>query len=175
MKDLENTELTKNEKYLVEELYKKLNIYMTKISIKMLKDKNLAEDAISSTFMKIINNIEKIKMLKPSEQVPYCITILKNECYNILRKKNNNSILDNDLSYSYEEELINEIDNMKITVILNSLDEEDRKLILFRYYENLKWKEIGDKLKITEEAARKRNQRILKTLKRKLNETKNEF
>ena len=71
--------LTDNEIDFIDKIFSKMNIKMYSISFNILKNKFDAEEAVAQTFLKIINNIEKISALPCPRIEPYCVIILKNE------------------------------------------------------------------------------------------------
>ena len=71
-------------------IYEQHHSKMERIAINMLKNQGDAEDAVQNAFMQVIRNFEKINQI-PSEELPFwIISIVKNECYMILRKQNDN-------------------------------------------------------------------------------------
>ena len=68
-------------------IYEQHHSKMERIAINMLKNQGDAEDAVQNAFMQVIRNFEKINQI-PSEELPFwIISIVKNECYMILRKQ----------------------------------------------------------------------------------------
>lgn len=153
---------------LVNKIFSKTNVKMYNISFNILKNKIDAEEAVSETFLKIIENIDKISSFPCPKIEPYCVVILKNERMNILRKNKkvlqveDMDSLNNDESNKLEEEFLETEDKEKLLSQLNKLTDIDRNFIHLRYVHEMKYRKIGEILKISEEAARKRNQRILK-------------
>lgn len=165
--------LSPNQHDLVNNIFKKLNSKMYGISYKTLNNSFDVEEAISETFIKIINNIEKISSLPNNKIEAYCIVILKNETMNIIRKRKKLVHIDNfDIlaKQSYETSAENEVIKIstkdEILNYINKLSYEERNLIYMRFVNNMKFKDIGILFNITEEAAKKRSQRILKKLNR---------
>lgn len=164
--------ISDDEKELINEIFSKSNIKMYNISFNILKNKADAEEALSETFLKIINNIEKISSLSCHEIEPYCVVILKNETMNIFRKLKKTfpvedvDSLENDSNHynNVEIEFLKNVDKEILLSYINKLPEIDRNLIHLRYVNEMRYKEIAELLNITEESARKRNQRILNKL-----------
>lgn len=67
-----------NERDFINNLFSKMNIKMYNISFNILRDKFDAEEAVAQTFLKIIDNIERISALPCPQIEPYCVIILKN-------------------------------------------------------------------------------------------------
>jgi RNA polymerase sigma-70 factor (ECF subfamily) len=79
--------LSDSEKDLVDRIFKDSNIKLYNISFQILHSHSDAEEAVSQTFLKIINHIEKISKLPCPGIAPYCVVIVKNESANILKKR----------------------------------------------------------------------------------------
>ena len=62
---------------------------------------------------------------------------------------------------SIEDENIDECQKDILQKALEKLSRKDREIILFRYIDDLDWKEIGKRLNISTAASRKRGQRAL--------------
>ena len=75
------------EKDLLNKIYKENNIKLFHIAFGILRSHTDAEEAVSSAFLKIIEHIEKISKLPCPQIAPYCIVIVKNEAFSIIRRK----------------------------------------------------------------------------------------
>ena len=87
------------------ELYEKYKNIVFAISIKIIKDYHLAEDATQITFTKIAKNIEKIVSLNDLSQKSYISTIAKKGVY-VIYNTNDENIL-------YKEKIKKEIKLIK--------------------------------------------------------------
>ncbi|NMB08577.1 MAG: sigma-70 family RNA polymerase sigma factor [Tissierellia bacterium] len=105
----------------------------------MLRDKYDAEEAVAQTFLKIINNIERISALPLSP---------------------NRALF----RYNTEEEYLKTLDKEKLLSCVNKLSDDEKNLLYLRFVNEMKFKDIARLLGITGEAAKKRGQRILKKL-----------
>lgn len=54
----------------------------------------------------------------------------------------------------------------KLTELIDRLDPDDRRFVYLRYAEEMGHKEIGELLNISEDAAKKRGQRLVKKLRK---------
>ena len=159
------------ERDFVNNLFSKMNVKMYNISFNILRDKFDAEEAVAQTFLKIIDNIERISALPCPQIEPYCVIILKNETMNIIRKRKKVVHVENvdyfdhkDEAYDIEEEYLETVDKEKLLTCINRLSDQDKTLIHLRFANEVGFKHIAELLGITEEAAKKRGQRILKKL-----------
>lgn len=163
--------LSDEEDDLINKIFSKMNKKMYNISYKRLESKADAEEAVSQTFLKTIRYIEKISKLPCPQIEPYCVVILKNETNNIMRQRKKmiyveevDSSLYNNQVYEVEEEFIRSANRERLLFCVNKLSDDEKNLIYLRYVNEMDFKEISALLGITEEAAKKRGQRILKKL-----------
>ena len=166
--------LTDEQKELINKIFSDMNALFYYISYDILKNQFDAEDAVAQTFLNISRNIEKISDLSCPEIRPYCVVILKNESINILRKSSkyiSNEDIDKlyqnshqDEAYNLEEEFFKTVDMETLKSCINRLSEDDKNLIYLRFMNEFSFKQISELFDITEEAAKKRSQRILKKL-----------
>jgi len=86
------TTIDNNEdKTKLEELYKKYRGLMLHIAIQILKDRELAEDALSDSVIKIIRHREKIFGLNCYQQRLYIVNIIKTTSLDLLEKEKSNA------------------------------------------------------------------------------------
>lgn len=62
--------------------------------------------------------------------------------------------------------MIHNADVRKLTELIDRLDPDDRRFVYLRYAEEMGYKEIGELLNISEDAAKKRGQRLVKKLRK---------
>lgn len=163
--------LTDGERDFVNKIFLKMNVKMYNISFNILKDKFDAEEALAQTFLKIIDNIDKISKLPCPQIEPYCVIIVKNETMNIIRKREKIVYAEDidyfdhsDIDYSIEEEYLKTVNKEKLLSCINKLSDEEKNLLHLRFVNEMKFKDISKLLGITEEAVKKRGQRILRKL-----------
>ncbi len=166
--------ITDEQKELINKIFSKMNVKLYNISFKILNNKFDAEDAVIQTFLNISDNIEKISNLPCPQIEPYCVVILKNESINIIRKSRKVEFEENidylyqnlhhDEVYNLEEEFMKTADKEILLSCINRLSDDEKNLIYLRFLNELSFKQISKLLDITEEAAKKRGQRILKKL-----------
>lgn len=164
--------LTDEQSDLVSKLYKKYYKLFYSIAYGILGSKTAAEDAVHTSFAIISEKIERISQIPCPQMRSYCIVIVENEALAIIRS---NRKLDFDESLD-EKAVSNNVEpeeyavrNEEVAAIwkyVSMLSDEDQKLVMMRYYENMGFQHIADHYGITREAAKKRGQRALKRLKR---------
>ncbi|MDO5027845.1 MAG: sigma-70 family RNA polymerase sigma factor [Bacillota bacterium] len=167
-------------KDLINKLYQQLHIPMRKMAIIKLKDPNLAEEAVANSFVKIMDKIEKISGLPQDQRQVYSLGILKNECINLLRKEKKYLLTEDleiyqdlDLTSPVEDQVLSKDSIDRLKEKIKNLSLEDRLLLSYKYEEGLTYKELGEKLGLGEEAAKKRGQRIIKSLRDSYQEGEN--
>ena len=164
-------QIPEDKKEFINELFFKMNVKMYNISFNILRNKIDAEEALAQTFLKIIENIGKISALPCPQMEAYCVIILKNESINIIRKRKD-IVHSEDVDYFYEDnevdqawhEYLETVNKEKLYSCIERLSKDERNFIYLRFINEMKFKDISKLLGITEEAAKKRNQRILKKL-----------
>lgn len=163
--------VSEDDRKLINKIFSKTNIKMYNISYNIVKNKFDAEEAVAQTFLKIIDNIEKISALPCPQIEAYCVVILKNETINIIRKSKKTLYVEytdhfnyNDNDYNLEEEFLKTVNKEKLLSCIKKLSDEEKNLIHLRFFHEMRFKEISELFGITEEAAKKRSQRILKKL-----------
>lgn len=163
--------ITGKDRELVNKIFSKMNIKMYNISFNILRNNYDAEEAVAQTFLKIVENIERISALPCPQIEPYCVIILKNETMNIIRKRKKivhaediDYFQQDDGAYHIWEEYLETVNKEKLLSCVNRLSKDERNFIYLRFINEMKFKDISVLLGITEEAAKKRSQRILKKL-----------
>ena len=126
---------------------------------------------MSAAYLKIMDNIEKISELPCPQMTAFCVMVVKNASYDLLRQSNKivpiglAEDIPQEKSPSAEEQHIRNAEAQRLSELIDMLPSEDRRLIHLRFALEMSYKEIGMLLGISEEAAKKRGQRIVKRLK----------
>ena len=63
-----------------------------------------------------------------------------------------------------EDQIIREADVGRLTELIEKLPDEEKRIIYMHYVVRLGYARIGEQLGVSEEAARKRGQRVIKKL-----------
>jgi RNA polymerase sigma-70 factor, ECF subfamily len=125
-----------------------------------LKQKVDIEDALQETIIKSYKGI--VNLRKNEFFKTWIIRIMINECTKILQKKKSLIYLED--AAITEDEDRNEVSQMEIMDVINSLDEDLRIVTLLFYYEDLPQKEIAQVLNIPSGTVRSRLFRAKKRL-----------
>lgn len=164
--------LNDEQRALVERIFHEHRVHFQRISFKIVKSEEAAEDVVSTTFVKIMDNIEKISELPCPQMTAFCVTIAKNTSIDVLRHSQQSVHLDrwdcvsDESSDDLADECIHNADVRKLTELIDRLDPDDRRFVYLRYAEEMGYKEIGELLNISEDAAKKRGQRLVKKLRK---------
>ncbi len=155
-----------------EKIYYKYRILMFSVAKEILGDNRLAEEAVQEAFIKIAKNVDQIEDITSHKTRNFTVIIAKNTSLDMLEKEKRHKGL---ISFeeikefdATEEFDLKTIDKKEILKIINKLCEEDRDIILMKYYYNYKEKEIAQMLGISYQASRKRIQRAREKLEKYL-------
>lgn len=166
-----------DDKVKFEKVYKSFKNIMLNRAYEIVKDRQLAEDAVHNAFLKIINNLPKIYDADSNETKWYVIVIVTNEAKKIYNKEN--KILKAelmDVESDFNLEAIVEDKNIveKVKREIDLLPEIYRDTMSLKYYNDLSNKEISSVLSIPISTVKKRLQRGRKILIQKLGEKNND-
>lgn len=136
-----------------------------------VKSREEAEDLTQTVFIKIFSSLSKFNQENKSP-LAYFLTVSKNTVIDYWRSKKNIFIQDSEKVF---EELHNENDNplkiakekefkREIQIAIKHLTEAQREVIVLKFINDMKNKEIADYLGKTEEAVRQLQCRALKSL-----------
>ena len=142
---------------------------MYRIAYAVLHDQGLAEDAVSDAFMKIIGKLDKFDDCRSPKTKAYIVKVIKSTSINIYRKNKRKFAEEVPISEAMQiadtSQRADRYDN--VSGILGSLNETDRNIVILRCMKELSWKEVAEKLSLTESNVRKRFERTKKRLKMK--------
>lgn len=136
----------------------------------IVRNKILADDIFQTVLLKGYNYLYQLDNINSFKA--WIFSIARNEALCTLKKYSREicvdimdyeNIIDNDNFFPEEYTIRNELKNAVIEAI-NSLDSEDREIIILRYYTGLKFEEISKLLNINYNTIRTRH----KTIKNKL-------
>ena len=164
--------LNDEQRTLVERIFQEHNIHFQRISFNIVKSEETAKDAVSVAFVKIMENIEKISDLPCPQMTAFCVTIVKNTSIDVLRQLPQSIHIDywdniSDANVdTVLDECIHNADVRKLSELIDRLNPDDRRFIYLRYVEEMGYKEIGELLNISVDAAKKRGQRLVKKVRK---------
>lgn len=156
--------LNDEQRALVERIFHEHHIHFQRISFNILRSEEHAEDVVSTAFIKIMDNIEKISDLPCPQMTAFCVTIVKNASIDVLRQLRQTVHID--YWDNISDECIHNADVHKLTEVIDQLDPDERHFIYLRYTLEMGYREISELLNISEDAAKKRGQRLIKKLRK---------
>ena len=161
MENLKNN----NEEFFKEiiEIYQRQLFLIAKVR---LKDDFLASDAVQETFVALYLNMHKIK--KSEKLKSWMTKTLINKCNDIIRKNKIYSFnieYENYEKYSASDEYENINKKIDILKFIETLNIQDKTIIVMYYSNNYTSKEISDILKINENTIKTKISRIKLKLK----------
>ncbi len=145
-----------------EELYRRYYRKVLDKCYSLLKNKQQAEEMAEDIFSKCFEKLPGFRGQASFSSWLY--TISYNSCIDYLRHKKNSHYpewnRENELPVVDEvDENANEIDYEKLQQILDLIHPEEKALLFMKYMENISLKNIGESLRISEDAAKMRLKR----------------
>ena len=128
-----------------------------------VKNRRVAEDLTEDIMSRAFEKLPGFRFRSAFSSWLYAITY--NHCIDYLREKkrlhypqwNRENELPEIIDESYES--MNDIDYDKVMIILEQIHPEEKALIWMKYHDNLSLREIGNSLRISEDAAKMRLKR----------------
>ena len=159
------------DKEFVKDLFKKYDQKMYKAAYNVLQNRTDAEDAVQSTVIKIIDNLEKIRELKDSVVEFYLASMAKHTACDMLRRKIRKpdsyfmeELDEMEAEYSVEDTVIMKMDLDEIKTALKRLPEQEYVILFMNLIAGDSPTEIAEKLGISPNTARQRIHRAKQKL-----------
>lgn len=164
--------MTDEESCKIEELYELYEQPMYRIAYAILHNVQQAEDAVHDAFVAIMRSKANIGDIKGAETKNFIVQTIRNTAINRYRKNMKDSQHFTELDYiaaqipdecSDVDECIKHMENTEaVKYLLSGLNESDREILLLRCCDELSFREIAQRLNLSEPAARKRYERAKK-------------
>lgn len=172
MQELQWVKYAKEDPRGFEPLYNKYYEQIFRYIYQRMDDKEMAYDITSQVFLKALNNIHKYEY----RGVPFAswlYRIAKSELYQSFRDKKATRTVNVESMHIFEmiddmEEDRTEENRAILLEVIQDLNEEDIQMIELRFFEKRSFKEIGDILEITENNAKVKAHRVIKRMKKLL-------
>lgn len=133
-----------------------------RLAFALLHDANEAEDAVQEAAFKAWRKIAQLRPNAPFR--PWLLGIIANECRTAARRRWWSVILSSEVRPSSSAMPSDEVANLELRAALRRLPDEQRLILIFRYYLDLSYEEIAAHFHISPKAARTRAERALKRL-----------
>ena len=162
MQFMKRPKLTGQEKDLLSILYLMHSKMIWYVSVKILKDRELAEDAVQITFEKIIKKVSLLRDFHDMDRVKqYIYVVAKNTALVMLRAKQKIVLLEEfpEMSAASDpvaEEVINKITIEELKERVRNMNPTYGEAFFLRYFLELDYDEIADALSVSVSVARHR-------------------
>lgn len=138
-----------------ERLFEKYQKLLLHKAYGILRDHDLAEDAVSEAFIRIYKNMRKIDDIASSRTISFLVTIVKNTALTILNRQSKHAVLEDYMEYQdegsgVEENIITDLITEDMLKLVDELKEELRAPFLMKYAHDLSHREIAALLNISE-------------------------
>jgi len=147
-----------NKKEAFEFVYKRWKNLMLNKAFGILRDYDLAQDAVSEAFIRLYRNMHKLDDLESGRTAAFLVMIVKNVSITMYNKRSR--IQEDDIADleeagagSLESDVIAQIAAEELSVLIGSLKDELKTPFLMKYAYDYSLKEISGMLKISENLA----------------------
>ncbi len=149
-------------------LYAKYKNLLMHKAIGILRDHNLAEDAVSEAYLRVYRNLHKIDDSSSNSAIAFLVTIVRNVALTMLQKAKAEVPDEFDEerpdAFRLEDAVLSGIASSEIFAILGQMDESLRDIFIMKYAYDLTHKEIASALGLTENNVTVRLHRAKKKL-----------
>lgn len=119
------------------------------------KDKNVADDIFQETFIKVIDSLRAGAYTDDGRFIQWIMRIARNKVIDYFRKEQRNPLIANNPTsdiFSFikngddtiEEQIVMEQIHGDVAKLVEFLPEDQRTVLMMRFYENLSFKEIAE-------------------------------
>lgn len=131
--------------------YKRLLLHK---AYSILHDYQLAEDAVSDTYIRIYKNLHKIDDPSSNQTIAFVVTIAKNAALTMLNRQKKQCVEEYDeqqpSEINLEEDVLSAMSSEKIYSVVDRLEEELKGVFMLKYAYDYSNKEIAKLLCISE-------------------------
>jgi RNA polymerase sigma-70 factor (ECF subfamily) len=152
------------ERLKIADIYEKYRYKCFHVAFKIVKNNELAEDAVEDAFIEVIKQKDKILALNCSDLLPYVVTIVKSRAINILKKYKRvgdtpieefAEIIKSD-DISVDEQVINKQGFEFLVSQIKNLDENYKIVFEMKYLHFMTNGEIAEELGLTKKNVEQR-------------------
>jgi RNA polymerase sigma-70 factor (ECF subfamily) len=127
----------------------------------MVKDREIADDIFQETFIKIVRFVDEGRYTDNGKFLSWALRIAHNQVIDHFRHtKQENKITEADAGYdilgtmkfsgdTVEDQMVHEQIHQDIRKLVDTLPEEQKQVVLMRYYDNLSFKEIAEQTDVS--------------------------
>ncbi|HVU27700.1 MAG TPA: sigma-70 family RNA polymerase sigma factor [Verrucomicrobiae bacterium] len=134
-------------------------------ALRQIRSPQLAEEIAQSVFADLVRNAGKLE--PETNLTAWLYAVTRRTVIDVIRKESRRQLRE---QIAAEMQNMNATENAWVQIepfldeAMDSLDEADRAAILLRYFENKNLREVGEQLKISDDAAQKRVSRAVEKL-----------
>ncbi|MCH5251602.1 MAG: sigma-70 family RNA polymerase sigma factor [Lachnospiraceae bacterium] len=162
---------TPEDKIKFEKLYKNIHRRLLYVALKFLHNQQDAEDIVHDVFAKIAKDYPKYRGKPEKEMLSLGFVMVRNASINLIRARERHKetpieIKDDLLGTEADplEDVLKEENVEVLNQALTDLNEEDKNILVLRYYHSMSYKEIGKLLGLKVKTIDMRLYRIKKRL-----------
>jgi len=162
---------TERDKNKFEELYNEYKWLMYYVANEFLNDKQLAEDVVHNSFVKVIPHLDKLDDVSSKSTKGYVIKVVRSVACTMYRKRKQDNLVyledvnsEIEMQECFEEDIVSRTEIDYIVKKIRLLPDKFRDVLLFRYIDDYTDDKIADILKISKANVRKRVERAKKML-----------
>ncbi|MBO5894040.1 MAG: sigma-70 family RNA polymerase sigma factor [Alistipes sp.] len=127
----------------------------------MVKDRDLADDILQNTLIKVVRVIDEGRYADTGKFLSWVLRIAHNQVIDYFRsQKSSKTVNESDAGYNVlgtlrfadstvEDKMISEQIAADIRRLVNHLPEEQREVVMLRYYSGLSFQEIADQTEVS--------------------------
>lgn len=152
-------------------LYEDYKKYLYAIAFDMSKSTEIADEALSETFISVISVYEKIRDFSPVQMKSFLRIIIRNETIDLIKERN--KIIEYSADYdvdliSDEEMHFAEYSQKELISAMTKIKDAYREILIMCYVDEIDLSDISKLLNISYENAKKRLQRARTALRKNL-------
>ena len=132
------------------------------VAREILSDAALAEDAVQEAFLRVVRRRQQYDPSRPFASWFY--TVLRNVCTDMLRHRARQTKVIQLASYGKADAEQPSLDSLDSLDLLRKLPRDSRIVLTLRIVQDMPFRDVAAALGISEEAAKKRAQRALRSL-----------
>ena len=145
---------------IYEEYYQKVFSYINS----RINNYHDSEDLCEDVFTKVFKNMDKFDDSK-SALSTWIFNITKNTLIDFYRTRHDSYELLDNYEYEQEQDAVSETELADLSAALNKLNQEEKDIIVLKYYEGYSLKEIGEKMNLSYGIVKLRHNSALEKMK----------
>jgi RNA polymerase sigma-70 factor (ECF subfamily) len=154
---------------MLEELFRKHFSELSLYALRYVNDVDTSREIVHNVFIALWDKREQVDTSRPMK--PFLFTAVRNRCLNHLRDSRYHDDLENlaeEIPEIPEEEEPSEILQVQLYRAINELPQRSREIFEMNRFESLTYREIAERLGISQKTVETLMSRTLKTLREKL-------